>query len=123
MFESLSDRLHDVFKKLRGETTLSEGNIAEAMREIRIALLEADVNLEIATKFIDPVRGDCLGQDVLRTSRRSDGGQNLHDHLIELLGAARANCFAPVHRHMLADFRQRQDHHRRKTCVETAARR
>ena len=44
MFDSLSDKLHDVFRKLRGEAQLSEENIADAMREIRLALLDADVN-------------------------------------------------------------------------------
>ena len=44
MFESLSDKLHDVFRKLRGQSTLTESNIVDAMREIRLALLDADVN-------------------------------------------------------------------------------
>ena len=56
MFDSLSDKLHAVFKKLRGESRLSESNIAEAMREIRLALLEADVNIEVATAFIEKVK-------------------------------------------------------------------
>ena len=60
MFDSLSDKLHAVFKKLRGESRLSESNIAEAMREIRLALLEADVNIEIATAFIEKVKNDCV---------------------------------------------------------------
>ena len=56
MFDSLSDKLHDVFRKLRGQSTLNEENIAEAMREIRLALLEADVNLQIVSEFVEAVR-------------------------------------------------------------------
>ena len=56
MFESLSDKLHAVFKKLRGQSTLTESNITEAMSEIRRALLEADVNLAVADAFIESVR-------------------------------------------------------------------
>ena len=56
MFDSLSDRLHGIFKKLRGESRLSESNIAEAMRDIRLALLEADVNAAIADEFINAVK-------------------------------------------------------------------
>ena len=55
MFDSLSDKLHGIFKKLRGESRLSESNIAEAMRDIRLALLEADVNAAIADEFIQNI--------------------------------------------------------------------
>ena len=67
MFENLSDKLHGVFKKLRGETRLSEANIADAMREIRLALIDADVNLEIATEFVAAVKEKCIGQEVLKS--------------------------------------------------------
>ena len=67
MFDSLSDKLHAVFKKLRGESRLTESNIAEAMREIRLALLEADVNIDVAAEFIEKVKNDCLGQEVLKS--------------------------------------------------------
>ena len=87
MFDSLSDKLHAVFKKLRGESRLSESNIAEAMREIRLALLEADVNIEVATAFIEKVKNDCLGQEVLKSV--TPGQQVVrvvNDAIIELLG-------------------------------------
>ena len=87
MFDSLSDKLHAVFKKLRGESRLSESNIAEAMREIRLALLEADVNIEIATAFIEKVKNDCIGQEVLKSV--SPGQQVVrvvNDAIVELLG-------------------------------------
>ena len=60
MFENLSDKLHAVFKKLRGQSVLTEENISEAMREIRIALLEADVNLAIASELIEKIKADCV---------------------------------------------------------------
>ncbi len=89
MFESLSDRLHDVLKKLRGESRLTESNITEAMREIRMALLEADVNFKIAGDFIEAVKQECVGQDVIRSV--TPGQQVIkivHDRLIDLLGEA-----------------------------------
>lgn len=91
MLDALSDKLHDVFKKLRGEATLTENNIQEAMREIRLALLEADVNLEVVRFFIDKVRQDCLGKDVVRSI--SPGQQVVkivNDRLVELLGSQQA---------------------------------
>ena len=87
MFESLSDKLHDVFRKLRGQSTLTEANIADAMREIRLALLEADVNINIASEFIEGVKAECVGRDVVRSV--SPGQQVVkivHDKLVELLG-------------------------------------
>lgn len=91
MLDALSDKLHDVFKKLRGEATLTENNIQEAMQEIRLALLEADVNLEVVRSFIDKVRQDCLGKDVVRSI--SPGQQVVkivNDRLVELLGSQQA---------------------------------
>ena len=88
MFENLSDKLHDVFKKLRGETQLSEKNIADAMREIRLALIDADVNLEIATEFINAVREKCIGLDVLKSVTPAQQVVKIvNDQLEELLGS------------------------------------
>src|SRR5258706_10864596 len=67
MFDSLSNRLQDVFKSLRGETRLTPENIEAALREIRLALLEADVNFKVVKAFIDRVRDRAMGQDVLRS--------------------------------------------------------
>ncbi len=91
MFESLSDKLHDVFRKLRGQSTLSEANIAEAMREIRLALLEADVNINVATEFIDSVKAACVGQDVVRSITPGQQVVKIvHDNLVDLLGGGAA---------------------------------
>lgn len=67
MFDSLSDRLADTFKKLKGHGKLSEKNIADAMREVRLALLEADVNYKVAKDFITGVRDRAVGQEVMKS--------------------------------------------------------
>ncbi len=67
MFESLSTRLQDVFKSLRGEARLTEASVDAALREIRLALLEADVNFRVVKAFIDRVRTKAVGEDVLRS--------------------------------------------------------
>jgi signal recognition particle subunit SRP54 len=87
MFENLSDRLNDVFKKLRGHGKLSEENIKEAMREVRMALLEADVNFKVVKEFIATITEKAVGRDVLESL--SPGQQVVkvvHEELIELLG-------------------------------------
>lgn len=87
MFENLSDRLNDVFKKLRGHGKLSEENIKEAMREVRMALLEADVNFKVVKEFIAAITEKAVGRDVLESL--SPGQQVVkvvHEELIELLG-------------------------------------
>jgi signal recognition particle subunit SRP54 len=67
MFDSLSDRLEGVFRKLKGQGRITERNIEDALREVRLALLEADVNLKVVRDFIEHVRKKALGQDVLRS--------------------------------------------------------
>lgn len=87
MFENLTDRLQHTFKKLRGQASLTEANIAEAMRDIRTSMLEADVNHEIVKEFINKVKEDCLGTEVLKSV--SPGQQVVkvvNDRLVELMG-------------------------------------
>ena len=92
MFENLSDKLHAVFKKLRGQSVLTEDNISEAMREIRIALLEADVNLAIASELIEKIKADCTGQEVIRSVTPGQQVVKIvHDRLVELLGGGAAD--------------------------------
>jgi signal recognition particle subunit SRP54 len=89
MFESLSNRLQDVFRTLRGETRLSESVVETALREIRLALLEADVNFKVVKAFVDRVRERAVGQDVLRSL--TPGQQVIkivRDELIALFGDA-----------------------------------
>jgi signal recognition particle subunit SRP54 len=87
MFSRLSDKLQDIFKDLRGHGRISEQNILDAMREIRMALLEADVHFQVAKDFIARVKTKALGEDVLRSVTP---GQQIvkifHDELTALLG-------------------------------------
>ncbi|RNJ63212.1 MAG: signal recognition particle protein [Porphyrobacter sp. IPPAS B-1204] len=87
MFDTLSDRLGGVFDKLKGRGALREQDVRDAMREVRIALLEADVALPVARRFIDAVTEKAIGQDVLRSV--TPGQQVIkivHDELVETLG-------------------------------------
>ncbi len=87
MFSQLSDRLQDIFKELRGHGTISESNIDAALRQVRLALLEADVDFQVAKKFIARVKEKALGETVLRSIRP---GQQIvkifQDELSALLG-------------------------------------
>jgi signal recognition particle subunit SRP54 len=65
MFDNLTDKLNEVFKRLRGHGTLTEENIAEALREVRLALLEADVHFKVVRSFLEKVRARAVGRDVL----------------------------------------------------------
>lgn len=88
MFENLTDRLEGVFKKLRGHGRLTEENIEEAMREVRKALLEADVNLQVVKEFIASVTEKAVGKEVL--SSLAPGQQVIkvvHEELVTLLGS------------------------------------
>lgn len=67
IFESLSDRLQETFKKLRGHGKLTEDDVNDAMREVRMALLEADVNFKVVKNFIKTVKERAIGQDILET--------------------------------------------------------
>ena len=89
MFESLSDRLTEVFDRLRGRGALSEDDVGAAMREIRVALLEADVALPVVRDLIAAVREKAVGQDVVRSVTPGQMVVKIvHDHLVEVLGGA-----------------------------------
>ena len=91
MFESLSNRLGDVFDRLRGRGALSEDDVAAALREIRVALLEADVALPVVRDFVDAVREKAVGQEVLRSVTPGQMVVKIvHDHLVETLGGRAA---------------------------------
>ncbi|HSB81731.1 MAG TPA: signal recognition particle protein [Candidatus Methylomirabilis sp.] len=87
MFQGLSDRLNDIFKRLRGHGSLTEDNIAESLREVRMALLEADVNVKVVRTFLERVRERAVGRDVLESL--SPGQQMVkvvYDELAALMG-------------------------------------
>lgn len=89
MFENLTGRLGRVFDRLRGRGVLSEDDVGEAMREIRIALLEADVALPVVKDFVAGVREKAVGQEVLRSITPGQMVVKIvHDRLVELLGEA-----------------------------------
>jgi signal recognition particle subunit SRP54 len=87
MFPQLSDKLQEIFKDLRGHGVISESNVDAALRQVRLALLEADVDFQVARKFIARVRDKALGETVLRSITP---GQQIvkifHDELTALLG-------------------------------------
>src|SRR5204863_7747318 len=89
MFDSLSTRLQDVFKTLRGETRLTPESIEAALREIRLALLEADVNFKVVKAFVDRVRDRAMGQDVLRALSPSQQVVKIvRDEMLALFGTS-----------------------------------
>jgi len=89
MFDTLTQRLTAIFDRLRGYGRLTEENIQEALREVRVALLEADVNFKVVKTFIERVRAKAVGQDVLRSLTPGQQVVKIvHDELVELLGGS-----------------------------------
>jgi signal recognition particle subunit SRP54 len=91
MFSQLGDKLQDIFKDLRGHGTISESNINDALRQVRLALLEADVDFQVAKNFVARIKEKALGEEVLRSITP---GQQIvkifHDELTALLGGEAA---------------------------------
>src|SRR5271154_6145174 len=91
MFDSLSGKLQNAFRTLRGLGKISETNIADALREVRMALLEADVNFKVARDFIERVKTKAVGAEVVQSVQP---GQQIikiiHDELVDLLGSTHA---------------------------------
>ena len=75
-FESLTDKLQNVFKKLRSKGRLTEEDVKLALKEVKMALLEADVNFKVAKQFTKSVQEQAIGQDVMSGLNRSDGDQD-----------------------------------------------
>jgi len=92
MFDSLSEKLESVFKKLRGQGVMTEENIKDALREVRLALLEADVNFKVVKDFVESVRTKAIGVEVLQSL--SPGQQIIrivHDELVAVMGGESDN--------------------------------
>ena len=92
MFASLSDKLDLVFKKLRGQGVMTEDNVKDALREVRLALLEADVNFKVVKDFVEKVRSRAVGTEVLQSL--APGQQVIkivHDELVLLMGGGEDN--------------------------------
>ena len=92
MFESLSEKLEGIFKKLKGRGVLNEESVNAALREIRMALLEADVNFKVVKDFIEEVRLRAVGKEVLESLTPGQQVVKIvHDRLVELMGGTSAN--------------------------------
>ena len=88
-FESLTDKLSSIFKKWRGQARLSEANMDEMMKEVRVALLEADVNFKVVKEFTNNVKQKAIGQEVIGKLNPSQVLVKIvHDELVELLGSS-----------------------------------
>src|SRR5919108_536237 len=89
MFDALSNRLQDVFQSLKGETRLTPETVEAALREIRMALLEADVNFKVVKAFIDRVRDRAMDQEVLRSLTPAQQVVRIvRDEMLALFGEA-----------------------------------
>jgi signal recognition particle subunit SRP54 len=87
MFDSLTDKLSSVFKKLRGHGKMTEQNITEALKEVRLALLEADVNFRVVKDFVERIRSRAVGQEVLESLTPAQQVIKIvHEELISLMG-------------------------------------
>src|SRR5438477_5570876 len=92
MIDQLSERLQHTLKNLRGEGKLTEKHIEEGMREIRLALLEADVNFKVVKNFIDSIKAKCLNKEVLDSLTPGQQVVKIvRDELIHILGDENAN--------------------------------
>src|SRR6185295_18364732 len=91
MFDSLSGKLQNAFRNLRGLGKISEENVGDSLREVRMALLDADVNFKVVRDFIDRVKTKSLGSEVIQSIHP---GQQIvkiiHDELVDLLGSSNA---------------------------------
>ena len=91
MFDSLSSKLQNAFRNLRGLGKISEANVGDSLREVRMALLEADVNFKVARDFIERVKTKAIGAEVVQSIQP---GQQIikiiHDELVDLLGSQNA---------------------------------
>src|SRR6185295_4965916 len=92
MFDTLSGKLQNAFKNLRGLGKISEDNVSDSLREVRLALLDADVNFKVVRDFIEKVKVKSLGQEVIQSIQP---GQQIvkiiYDELVELLGSTNAS--------------------------------
>ena len=99
MFESLTEKLQFAFRKLTGQANLSESNMADALGDVKTALLDADVNYDVATQFIDQVKSECIGQEVLKSITPGQQAVKIvYDGLVKFMGeeAAELNLAPPA---------------------------
>ena len=93
MFDTLSDKLESVFKKLRGQGVMTEENIKDALREVRLALLEADVNFKVVKDFVENIRQKAVGTEVMQSLAPGQQVVRIvHDELVKLMGGDQSNA-------------------------------
>ena len=110
MFDNLSERLQGVFKSLKGQGKLSESNISDALRQVRIALLEADVSLPVAKAFLEQVRERAVGQEVLKGLNPGQAVVGVvRDEMVHLLERQHTDRFRVLMEQCLPDWRLRKD--------------
>ena len=122
MFENLQEKLQRAFKNLRGQGTLTEENIQEALKEIRMALLEADVNFKVVKEFIDRIQAKAVGQEVMtalspanRSSRSCAMNWSKSWARTRPSSSSRRSRRSVILMAGLAGFRQ--NHHLRQDCA------
>ena len=125
MFDTLTDKLTAVFNRVGSKGRLTDEDIDEALREVRLALLEADVNFRVARDFTAKVKERATGSDVLRgISPGQQVVKLVHDQLVELLGEGNHTLtpgpVAARHAHARGAAGFRQDDGRRETCAAAA---
>ncbi|MCD4650583.1 MAG: signal recognition particle receptor subunit alpha, partial [Candidatus Cloacimonetes bacterium] len=122
MFGDLTNRLESVFKKLRGQGKLSEKNIKDALREVRRALLEADVNFKIAKQFIVQVQERAVGQEVMKSVTPGQQVVKIvHDELVGLMGESAIDLKMPDNRLNKIMMVGLQGSGKTTTCAKLAA--
>ena len=121
MFDSLSSKLQNAFRNLRGLGKISEANVGDSLREVRMALLEADVNFKVARDFIERVKTKAIGAEVVQSIQP---GQQIvkiiHDELVDLLGSPKHRAEAGWQSKLHSDgwlARLRQNHFQRQACA------
>ncbi len=119
VFEGLAAKLQQTFKKLRGRGKLTEADVSEAMREVRLALLEADVNYKVVKEFVAKVKERAVGQEVLDSLTPAQQVIKIvNEELTDLMGGhaepARRLATAADRDHAGRAAGRRQDHHRRE---------
>ena len=95
MFDSLTGKLQNVFRNLRGLGKISESNVSDSLRDVRMALLDADVNFKVARDFIERVKQQAIGQEVIQSIHP---GQQIikiiHDEMVALLGSSNSGLIS-----------------------------
>ena len=97
MFANLAERLQDTFKKMRGKGRLTEADVNEALREVRLALLEADVNFKVVKNFVARIKERAVGQELLSSLNPAQHVIKIvHDELTTLMEAPTAKLIWPL---------------------------